>query len=173
VRLLALVQARSQAVNIRDAILAYSSKAAVRPCPKGVGAYKSGRTDISERLAAKRGTYNVRVFGSFARGEAGPHSDLDLLISVGPKTTPWFPGGLVADSEKLLGRRVDVVTDALSPLIRDRVLSEAVSLSRMTALIWRIFWSVSGAADLRKLRIYNHSAARVANTFDGDRATRT
>jgi uncharacterized protein len=82
-----------------------------------------------QRIAAKHGAYNVRMFGSFARGEAGPQSDLDLLISVGPKTTPWFPGGLVSDLEQLLGRRVDVVTDrSLSPLIRDQVLSEAVSL---------------------------------------------
>ena len=42
---------------------------------------------------------------------------------------PWFPGGLVADLEQLLGRRVDIVTDnGLSPLIRDRVLREAVPL---------------------------------------------
>lgn len=82
-----------------------------------------------QRIAAHHGAYNVRVFGSFARGEAGPQSDLDLLISVGPKTTPWFPGGLVAYPEQLLGRRVDVITDnGLSPLIRDRVLHEAVPL---------------------------------------------
>jgi predicted nucleotidyltransferase len=87
------------------------------------------RRDEIQRIAAKHGAYNVRVFGSFARGEAGPNSDLDLLISVGPNTTPWFPGGLVVDLEQLLGRRVDVVTDrSLSPRIRDQVLSEAVSL---------------------------------------------
>ena len=82
-----------------------------------------------QRIATKHGAYNVRVFGSFARGEAGPQSDLDLLISVGSKTTPWFPGGLVSDLEQLLGRRVDVVTEkGVSPLIRDRVLNEAVPL---------------------------------------------
>jgi predicted nucleotidyltransferase len=87
------------------------------------------RRDEIQRIAAKHGAYNVRVFGSFARGEAGPHSDLDLLISVGPKTTPWFPGGLVSDLEQLLRRRVDVVIDrSLSSLIRDQVLSEAISL---------------------------------------------
>jgi predicted nucleotidyltransferase len=80
-------------------------------------------------IAARHGACNVRVFGSFARGDAGPQSDLDLLISVGPKTRPWFPRGLVSDLEQLLGRRVEVVTDrALSPLIRDRVLNEAVPL---------------------------------------------
>ncbi len=94
----------------------------------GVELLQARRGDI-QGIAAKRGACSVRVFGSFARGEAGPQSDLDLLISVGPKTTSWFPGGLVADLEQLLGRRVDVVTDrALSPLIRDRVLSKAVSL---------------------------------------------
>jgi uncharacterized protein len=94
----------------------------------GVELLQSSREEI-QRIAEKHGAYNVRVFGSFARGEAGPQSDLDLLISVGPKTTPWFPGGLVADLEQLLGRRVDVVTDrSLSPLIRDQVLIEAVSL---------------------------------------------
>jgi uncharacterized protein len=88
-----------------------------------------GRREDIQRIAAKHGAYNVRVFGSFARGEAGPQSDLDLLISVGPKTTPWFPGGLVSDLEQLLGRRVDVLTEnGLSPLIRDRVLNEAVPL---------------------------------------------
>lgn len=88
-----------------------------------------GRREDIQRIAARHGAYNVRVFGSFARGEAGPQSDLDLLISVGPKTTPWFPGGLVADLEQLLDRRVDVLTEnGLSPLIRDRVLSEAVPL---------------------------------------------
>ena len=87
------------------------------------------RREEIQRVVAYHGAYNVRVFGSFARGEAGPQSDLDLLISVGPKTTPWFPGGLVADLEQLLGRRVDIITDdALSPLIRDRVLREAVPL---------------------------------------------
>jgi hypothetical protein len=94
----------------------------------GVELLQNTREEI-QRIAAKHGAYNVRVFGSFARGGAGPQSDLDLLISVGPKTTPWFPGGLVSDLEQLLGRRVDVVTDrALSPLIRGRVLSEAISL---------------------------------------------
>jgi predicted nucleotidyltransferase len=94
----------------------------------GVELLQGSREDI-QRIAAKHGAYNVRVFGSFARGEAGPQSDLDLLISVGPKTTPWFPGGLVADLEQLLGRRVDVLTEnGLSPLIRDRVLNEAVPL---------------------------------------------
>ncbi len=80
-------------------------------------------------IAAKHGAHNVRVFGSVARGEAGPDSDVDLLVDVGPEHTPFFPGGLVADLEELLGRHVDVTTEqGLHWYIRARVLEEAVPL---------------------------------------------
>lgn len=81
------------------------------------------------RLAAKHGAYNVRVFGSAARGEAGLESDLDLLVEVGPDHSPWFPAGLIRDLEQLLGRKVDIVTEpALHWYIRERVLEEAAPL---------------------------------------------
>ena len=81
------------------------------------------------RIAAKHGAYNVRIFGSVARGEDTPDSDIDLLIEKGPNTTPWFPAGLLLELEESLGRRVDVVTEkALNPHLRDRVLREAVPL---------------------------------------------
>ena len=62
------------------------------------------------RTASKHGARNVRVFGSVARGEARPDSDVDLLVEVGPDRTPFFPGGLIADLEELLGKKVQVVT---------------------------------------------------------------
>lgn len=71
----------------------------------------------------------VRLFGSMARGDAGPESDVDLLIEVGTEPTAWFPGRLVAELEELLGRRVQVVTEGgLDALLRDRVLEEAIPL---------------------------------------------
>ena len=80
------------------------------------------------RIAAKHGVTSIRVFGSVARGEAGPESDVDFLIEAGPETPPWFPGGLIADLQDLLGRRVDVVMpDALRPFLKSTVLDEAVS----------------------------------------------
>jgi predicted nucleotidyltransferase len=80
-------------------------------------------------LAAKHGALNVRLFGSVARNEAGPESDVDFLVDLGPKRTPWFPGGLINDLENLLGCRVDVITEkGLRGRIRDRVLKEAVPL---------------------------------------------
>ncbi len=86
------------------------------------------RNDIL-RLAAKHGARNVRVFGSIVRGDDTPDSDVDFLVEVGPNRSFFFPGGLVADLEDLLGRRVDVVTEkGLHSFIRDRVLKEAVLL---------------------------------------------
>ena len=86
------------------------------------------RADIL-RLAAKHGARNVRVFGSVVRGEDTPDSDVDFLVEVGPNRSFFFPGGLVADLEDLLGRHVDVVTEkGLHHYIRDRVLKEAIPL---------------------------------------------
>lgn len=80
-------------------------------------------------LARRHGASNVRLFGSMARGEATAASDIDLLVEVGPGRTPFFPGGLVADLQDLLQRRVHVVTErALHHALRDRVLAEAVAL---------------------------------------------
>ncbi len=81
------------------------------------------------RIAAKHGALSIRVFGSIVRGEAGPESDVDFLVEVGPTTSSWFPAGLMVDLEDLLGRRVEVVTDrALDPHLRDHVLHEAVTV---------------------------------------------
>jgi hypothetical protein len=89
---------------------------------------KSKREQILQ-VARRHGVTGVRVFGSTARGDAGPESDVDLLIDVGSEPTPWFPGGLVAELEELLGRPVQVVTErGLDGLLRDRVLREAVPL---------------------------------------------
>lgn len=80
-------------------------------------------------IAAKHGAYNVRIFGSVVRGEAGPESDVDFLVDAGPDTSSWFPAGLILDLEKLVGREVDVVTEgALHWYIKDQVLREAVPL---------------------------------------------
>ena len=80
-------------------------------------------------IARRHGVSRVRIFGSVARGDAGPGSDLDLLVEIGSSPTPFFPGGLIADLEELLGCRVEVVTpDALHECIREQVLQEAVGL---------------------------------------------
>ena len=81
-------------------------------------------------IAAKHGAFNVRVFGSVARGKETENSDIDFLIDYDlSKTSPWFPGGLLADLENFLGCKVDVVTEkSLHSLIKERVLKEAIEL---------------------------------------------
>ena len=80
-------------------------------------------------MAAHHGAGNILLFGSVARGEETPDSDVDLLVDVTGETTPWFPGSLAADLEQLLERPVQVVIRrSLSPLIRESVLREAVPL---------------------------------------------
>lgn len=89
---------------------------------------KSRRDEILS-VARRHGVTRVRVFGSMARGDAGPSSDLDLLVDVGPSTSPWFPGGLAAELESMLGLPVQIVTErGLDQLVREHVLKEAVPL---------------------------------------------
>jgi len=80
-------------------------------------------------IARRHGASSVRVFGSMARGDAGPDSDVDLLVTLAPGVGGLALGGIVVDAQELLGRRVDVVTEAaLHPEIRRRVLDSALTL---------------------------------------------
>ena len=82
--------------------------------------------EVITQIARRHGVTRMRLFGSVARGEDSPESDIDLLIETGAETSPWFPAGLILDLEQLLGRRVEVVTErALRPDLRERVLQEA------------------------------------------------
>lgn len=87
------------------------------------------KREVILALAARHGACNVRVFGSVSRGEAGPQSDVDLLVDLEPGRSLMDLGGLLMDLEDLLGRKVDVVTEkGLHWYIHDKVLKEAVRL---------------------------------------------
>ena len=89
---------------------------------------KSKREDIL-RIAAKHGARNVRLFGSVARGEARPESDIDVLVEFEAGHSLLDRIALIRDLENLLGRKVDVVTEkALHWYIREDVLKQAVPL---------------------------------------------
>ncbi|MEN8264397.1 MAG: nucleotidyltransferase family protein [Nitrospirota bacterium] len=80
-------------------------------------------------IARKYGAKNVRVFGSMARGEESADSDLDIIVEMEHGSSLLDIIAIKQDIEELLGRKVDVVTEAsISPYIRDAVLKEAVNL---------------------------------------------
>jgi uncharacterized protein len=79
-------------------------------------------------LQKRFGVAKIGIFGSFARGEERPESDIDVLVAFrkGEKTFDNFMG-IKFYLEDLYGRKVDLVTEAaLKPLIRDPILAEVV-----------------------------------------------
>ena len=74
---------------------------------------KTKREDIL-RLAALRGTRNLRVFGSVARGEEDSASDVDFIVDMEPGKRLLDLGGLLMDLQELLGCSVDIVTERRS-----------------------------------------------------------
>jgi uncharacterized protein len=87
------------------------------------------KRELVLKTAAHYGAYDVRVFGSLARGEADESSDIDLLVKLEPGRSLMDLGGLLYDLQILLETEVDVVTEnGLRPRIREQVLREAIPL---------------------------------------------
>ncbi len=86
------------------------------------------REDIL-RLAKEYGAYNVRIFGSIARGEADEKSDIDLLVDMEEGRTLFDLGGLLMDLQEMLHCKVDVATEKiLRDRIKERVLKDAIPI---------------------------------------------
>ena len=82
------------------------------------------------RVCERYGVVELAVFGSVARGEAGPDSDVDLLYVLAPDAGLGFAFSKLEDElAELLGRPVDLVAKrSLHRLLRDEVLAEARTL---------------------------------------------
>jgi uncharacterized protein len=81
------------------------------------------------QTAAFYGASNIRVFGSQARGEARPDSDIDLLVTLDPERSLIDLIGLKQSLEDMLNCKIDVVTESsVSPYLRPKILQDAVAL---------------------------------------------
>jgi predicted nucleotidyltransferase len=90
---------------------------------------RRSKKDQILRIAAIYGASNVRVFGSLARGENSPSSDVDILVDLDPNRSLMDLGGLLMDLQEILPLPVDVATeDMLRPKVRARALLDAVPL---------------------------------------------
>ena len=77
----------------------------------------------------RAGVLRSSLFGSFARGEAGPESDVDILVELPDTISLWDFVGIKQDLEAALHWHVDLVTyEALKPRMRDEVLAEEVRI---------------------------------------------
>lgn len=90
------------------------------------------RLVASEAKIRALGVQRLALFGSVLRGEAGPDSDVDLLVQFSPGAKTFEHFLALSDLlEELLGQPVELVTtEALSPFIGPRILSEAQDVLR-------------------------------------------
>ncbi len=85
--------------------------------------------DEIRRIASRYGVGNIRVFGSAARGDGRPDSDVDFLVDLEPGRDLLDLIAAKQDLEDLLGRKVDIVTErSVSPYIRDFIMEDLVYL---------------------------------------------
>lgn len=80
-------------------------------------------------VAKKHGAYNLRVFGSVARGEESDKSDIDILVSFEKGRSLFDEVRLFDELTHCLKHKIDLVgEDALSPLLKSKILAEAIPL---------------------------------------------
>jgi predicted nucleotidyltransferase/DNA-binding XRE family transcriptional regulator len=116
-------------VTGRDLELSDTSERAARPASPIAGSLREHRAEI-KAAAELVGAHNVRVFGSVARGEETPESDVDLLVDFPARERGLLPLlTLARQVEQLVGRPVDVAAvEVMAEPVRDRALAEAVPL---------------------------------------------
>ena len=91
----------------------------------GMALLQAKRQELMQ-LAARYGVHNIRVFGSVARGEERPDSDIDLLVALEEKRDLFDFIGFKLDAAELLGKSIDLVSDGgIHHLLREQILSEA------------------------------------------------
>jgi hypothetical protein len=99
---------------------------------RGTAALAEIRAELQRMLPDLRRRWPIRrvgVFGSYARGEQGPASDLDLLVDFEGPVSYFDLFDLEQEVGRRLGVKVEVTTRAaLKPLVRERVLADLVAV---------------------------------------------
>jgi predicted nucleotidyltransferase len=109
------------------------------PCYKIVNSFLEEEVGIKEllsehrsaiqQIAAKHGAYDIRFINSVVRGEEGGAKDIVFLVKTRERISPWFPRGLVADLEEMLGHSVEIVAEkGLNPHAREELLKKAIPI---------------------------------------------
>jgi predicted nucleotidyltransferase len=83
----------------------------------------------NQSMLRARGVLHAAVFGSVARGDARPDSDVDVLVEIDPEMRIGMFGyaGIGLDLADLMGRKVDIAqAKTLKPLVKDEVLREKI-----------------------------------------------
>ena len=82
-----------------------------------------------QAIAERHGARRLRLFGSVARGESRPDSDVDFLVKLEEGRSILDQAAMLVDLQDLLGVKVDVVSEGgINPRMRERILKEAVPL---------------------------------------------
>lgn len=88
------------------------------------------RKDIVEKIIqflSKEGAKKISIFGSFARGEEKPESDIDIIVEFSEPKGILEIVGLEQELSELIGRKVDLLTEkSVSPYIIDKIKNELV-----------------------------------------------
>ena len=80
-------------------------------------------------IAAQHGAERIYLFGSYARGEAGSNSDVDLRVDKGQIRGLFALGALYSDLEEKLGKRLDLLTTgSLDPEFLNHIAKEEILL---------------------------------------------
>ena len=128
--------ARLRGTSVRDGAMfafesVYAGARSRRRCEAGI--VMTRLTEIIERVESHKAelrNFHVRslaLFGSTARDEAGPESDVDMLVEFDEPVDLFVFCDVEAFLARVVGRNVDLVLqDSVKPLLRERILSEAV-----------------------------------------------
>ena len=84
---------------------------------------------IASPIAGKYGVESLRILGSYARGEATPRSDLDIVVARGEIRSMFELGGLREDLADAFRKKIDLLTeDSLEPEFRQEILRDGVMI---------------------------------------------